>query len=54
METGQLYKGDVPLIKMVAVMEYGHWNFMPAARVMWDFFKHYSRDPETRKLVYTP
>ena len=54
METGQLYKGDVPLIKLVAVMEYGHWNFMPAARVMWDFFKHYSRDPETRKLVYTP
>lgn len=54
METGQLYKGDVPLIKLVAVMEYGHWNFMPAARVMWDFFKHYSRDPETKKLVYTP
>lgn len=54
METGQLYKGDVPLIKLVAVMEYGHWNFMPAARVMWDFFKHYSRDPETMKLVYTP
>ena len=54
METGQLYKGDVPLIKLVAVMEYGHWNFVPAARVMWDFFKHYSRDPETRRLVYTP
>ena len=54
METGQLYKGDVPLMKLVAVMEYGHWNFMPAARVMWDFFKHYSRDPETGKLVYTP
>ncbi|MBR2747986.1 MAG: hypothetical protein IKD95_06535, partial [Bacteroidales bacterium] len=54
METGQLYKGDVPLIKLVAVMEYGHWNFMPAARVMWDFFKHYSRDPETGRLVYTP
>ena len=54
METGQLYKGDVPLIKLVAVMEYGHWNFMPAARVMWDFFKHYSRDPETKRLVYNP
>ena len=54
METGQLYKGDVPLIRLVAVMEYGHWNFMPAARVMWDFFKHYSRDPETKRLIYTP
>ena len=54
METGQLYKGDVPLIKIVAVMDYGHWNFMPAARVAWEFFKHYSRDPETKRLIYHP
>lgn len=54
METGQLYKGDVPLIRLVAVMNYGHWNFIPAARVAWDFFKHYSRDPETKKLIYHP
>ena len=53
METGQLYKGKVPLIKIVAVIDYGHWNFMPAARVAWDFFKHYSRDPETKRLIYT-
>ena len=53
METGQLYKGETPLIRLVAVMDYGHWNFMPTARVMWDFFKHYSRDPETKKLVYS-
>ena len=52
METGQLYKGDVPLIKIVAVIDYGHWNFIPAARVAWDFFKHYRRDPETKKLIY--
>ena len=54
METGQLYKGDVPLIKIVAVVDYGHWNFMPAARFAWDFFRHYSRDPETKKLIYHP
>ena len=54
METGQLYKGDIPMIKLVAVMDYGHWNFQPTARVMWDFFKHYRRDPETKKLVYLP
>ena len=54
METGQLYKDDVPLIKIVAVMDYGHWNFMPAARVAWEFFKHYSRDPETKRLIYHP
>ena len=52
MEMGQLYKGNVPMIKLVAVMDYGHWNFMPTARVMWDFFKHYSRDPQTKKLIY--
>lgn len=53
METGQLYKGEVPLIRLVAVMDYGHWNFMPTARAMWDFFKHYRRDPETKRLVYS-
>ena len=53
-ETGQLYKGDVPMIKLVAVMDYGHWNFMPTARIMWDFFSHYRRDPETKKLIYLP
>ena len=52
-ETGQLYKGDVPLIKIVAVMDYGHWNFQPTARIMWDYFKQFRRDPETRKLIYS-
>lgn len=54
MEMGQLYKGDVPLMKLVAVNHYGHWNFKPAAQVMWDFFKHYSRDVKSKKLVYHP
>jgi len=53
-ETGQLYKGDMPLIKIVAVVNYGHWNFMPTAQIMWDFFKHYRRDPQTKKLQYIP
>ena len=53
-ETGQLYKGDVPLIKIVAVMDYGHWNFQPTARIMWDFFKQFRRDPQTKRLIYTP
>ena len=51
-ETGQLYKGSVPLIKIVAVMDYGHWNFQPTARIMWDFFKQFRRDPETKRLLY--
>ena len=53
-EAGQLYKGDIPMIKMVAVMDYGHWNFQPTARIMWDFFSHFRRDPETKKLIYIP
>ena len=25
----------------------------PAARVIWDFFRHFSRDMKTKKLMYT-
>jgi len=51
-ESGVLYKGSVPMIKIVAVMDYGHWNFQPTARIMWDFFKQFRRDPETKALIY--
>lgn len=53
METGQIYKDGVPLIKIVAVKDYGHWNFKPTAQIMWDYFKQFSRDPKTLKLIYT-
>ncbi len=52
-ETGQLYKGNVPLIKIVAVVDYGHWNFQPTARIMWEYFRQFRRDPQTKKLFYT-
>lgn len=52
MEAGVLFKGDLPLIKVVAINDYGHWNFKPDARLMWDFFKHYSRDVRTKRLIY--
>jgi poly(3-hydroxybutyrate) depolymerase len=51
-ESGVLYKGSVPMIKIVAVMDYGHWNFQPTARIMWDFFKQFHRDPQTKALIY--
>lgn len=51
-EMGTQYKGDVPMIQIIAVMDYGHWNFMPTAQMMWDFYKQFSRDPETKKLIY--
>jgi len=53
MEFGQLYKGEIPIIRMIAINHYCHWNFKPTAKLMWDFFKHYSRDPETKALIYT-
>lgn len=52
METGDLCKDNVPLMRFVAVMDYGHWNFVPAARLMWDYFKHFRRDPSTKELSY--
>lgn len=51
METGVLRKGNVPLIKLVAINNYGHWNFKPDARMMWSFFKQFSRDRQTKKLL---
>lgn len=54
MEIGYLNKGNVPLMKLVAVMHYGHWNFQPAAEQMWEHFKHFSRDIKTKKLIYHP
>ena len=54
MEIGYLNKGNIPLMKLVAVMHYGHWNFQPAAEQMWEHFKHFSRDIKTKKLIYHP
>ena len=41
-----------PLIRVVAVENFGHWNFVPGAALMWDYFKHWSRNPETLESVY--
>lgn len=54
MEAGVLRKGNIPLIKLVAINDYGHWNFKPDARMMWDFFKQFSRDMQTKKLLIKP
>ena len=52
MEFGQLYKNGKPMIRLIVINNYGHWNFKPAARLMWDFFRHFSRDTHTKKLNY--
>ena len=53
-QSGYLYKGNVPIMKLIAVEHYGHRNFQPAARMMWEHFEHFSRDVNTKKLMYTP
>lgn len=51
-EFGILPKGDIPMIWLLAVRDYGHWNFVPGADMMWEFFSHFSRDINTKKLRY--
>ena len=53
-ETGEVLKGNVPVVKIIAVVDYAHWNFKPTARMMWEYFIQFSRDPQTKKLVYLP
>lgn len=53
MNTGFFYKDNVPLMQVTSIEHYGHWNFRPAAEEMWKFFKHFSRDLKTKKLIYT-
>ena len=53
MHEGTLYKDEKPLIKMIALEPYGHWNYKGAAAEMWEFFRHYYRDPKTKQLYYT-
>ena len=52
LETGELQNAaGVPLIKVIAVNQFGHWNFKPTARLMWNYYKQFRRDQQTGKLV---
>lgn len=53
-EFGILPKGDIPMIWLLAIRDYGHWNFVPGADMMWEFFSHFSRDINTKTLKYKP
>ncbi|MBR2809753.1 MAG: prolyl oligopeptidase family serine peptidase, partial [Solobacterium sp.] len=53
--TGELKKDGRTLISMNAVDNWGHWNYEPAAALMWDFFKDFTKDAEDRHpdiLIY--
>ena len=51
-EIGDMTKDGMPLMRIVVVNGYAHWNFQPGAEIMWDFFRKFSRDPQSKKLVY--
>ena len=53
MEVGDILDaGGLPVIRIVAVENFGHWNFVPGAREMWNFFKQWRRDPVTGESIY--
>lgn len=53
MEVGDfLNASGQPVIRTVAVENFGHWNFVPGAREMWEFFKLWARDPKTGESIY--
>ena len=53
MEVGDiLNSAGLPLIRVVAVENFGHWNFVPGAREMWNYFKLWRRDPATLQSIY--
>lgn len=54
LETGKLYKDDIPVMKLISITNYGHGNCPAAARISWDYMKHFSRNRQTGELIYTP
>lgn len=51
MEVGELRNAaGIPLIKCIAVNNYGHWNFKPTAQLMWDYYKQFRRNQQTGAL----
>ncbi len=38
-------------ISMARVYGWGHWNYTPDAKLMWEFMSKYARDPETGETI---
>ncbi len=53
MEVGDMLNAaGHPVIRLVVIENFGHWNFVPGAAQMWEFFSHWSRNPETFESEY--
>lgn len=53
-ETGKIYKGDIPVMKLISITNYGHGNCPAVARISWDYMKHFARNRQTGELIYNP
>ena len=53
MEVGDVLIDGKPMLRIVAVENQGHGNFVPGARLMWEFFSHWSRDRKTFQPVWS-
>lgn len=51
-ESGDVVVDGIPVMRLAAIKNHGHWNFVPAAEMMWDYFRHFSRSAETRELIF--
>ncbi len=38
-------------LSLNAIESWGHWNYEPMAKIMWNFFKQYQRNVETGELI---
>ena len=49
---GETYDKDGVCMYTIVVAENGtHWHSASYAEIVWDYFKHFSREPETGKLI---
>ena len=44
----------IPMLGLSVIDFMPHGLYQEQANVSWDFMKHYSRDPETKELIYNP
>ena len=52
--TWMFVKDGVPMVGVNYTESMCHALYADYANVVWDFLKHYSRDPETKAVVYDP
>ncbi len=48
---GTLSNANGPIVKLTAIKDQAHWNYKYEAEYIWEFWKEFSRDTESGKLV---